>query len=232
MTASDSNHTQAVADECLRFFGEMSASISHEIRNKLAVINEKAGLLQDMAVAMQSGRAVDPNRMELQAKKIAEQIRHANRFVGILNRLAHSVDDTHAGIDLTELIDLAAELNHRKAAMAEVVIDPLESGEAVPVTTNPFLLENLIGVCIDIAIPRIDDSHTLTIATERTDDGGIIRFQHLDRVDDSDLRFGARDSAIGTISTILGASLATSNHRRDLVLTIRNLESHDSGSQP
>jgi C4-dicarboxylate-specific signal transduction histidine kinase len=232
MTTLNGDHSHAVADECLRFFGEMSASISHEIRNKLAVINEKAGLLQDMAVMMQSGREIDPDRMELQAKKIAEQIRHANRIVGVLNRLAHSVDDTHAGIDLTELVDLAAALHHRKASMAEVVIDPLESTEAVPVATDPFLLENLISVCFDIAIPRVDDSHTLTIATERIDDGGIVRFQHLERVDDFDLRFGARNSAIGTISTILGASLATSNHRRDLVLTIRNLESHDSGSQP
>lgn len=231
MTTVDREHSQAVTDECLRFFGEMSASISHEIRNKLAVINEKAGLVQDMALAMQSGRAIDPGRLELQAKKITEQIGHANRIVGILNRLAHSVDNTCAGIDLTELVDLAAALHHRKAAMAEVVIAPLESAEAVPVGTNPFLLENLIGACIDIAIPRIDDSRILTIAAERTDDGGIVRFQNLERVDDSDLGLGGDDSGIGIISAILGASIATSNDGRDLVLTIRNFESHDSGSQ-
>lgn len=232
MTALDGDHSHAVADECLRFFGEMSASISHEIRNKLAVINEKAGLLQDMAVMMQSGREIDPNRLELQAKKIAEQIRHANRIVGVLNRLAHSVDDNSAGIDLTELVDLAAALHHRKASMAEVVIDPLESVEAVPVATNPFLLQNLIGACIDIAIPHVDDSRVLTMTAEHTEDGAILRFRNLACADDLDIGFGGLDSGIGTISTILGARLAVSDLRSELVLTIKNCELRDNGSQP
>ncbi len=231
MTTVDGEHSKTLADACLRFFGEMSASISHEIRNKLAVINEKAGLIQDMAVVMQSGRAVDPGRLELQAKKIAEQVSQANRIVGVLNRLAHTVDNPCTKVDLIELVDLAAALHHRKAAMAEVVITPLESPEAVLVATNPFLLENLIGTCINIAIPRIDDSRTLIIAAERTDDGSIVRFQNLEKVEDSDLGLGSDDSGTQTISAILGASIATSNNRRDLVLTIRNFESHDSGSQ-
>jgi hypothetical protein len=36
----------------VRFFGEISASISHEIKNVLAIINENAGLLQDMVMMM------------------------------------------------------------------------------------------------------------------------------------------------------------------------------------
>ena len=34
--------------EGLRFFGKVNASISHEIRNALAVINENAGLIKDL----------------------------------------------------------------------------------------------------------------------------------------------------------------------------------------
>jgi hypothetical protein len=34
----------------LQFFGKMSASISHEIKNVMAIINENAGLLEDLTV--------------------------------------------------------------------------------------------------------------------------------------------------------------------------------------
>ena len=36
-----------IAREGFQFFGKMSASISHEIKNALAIINENAGLLED-----------------------------------------------------------------------------------------------------------------------------------------------------------------------------------------
>ncbi len=108
--------------DCLRFFGAMSASVSHEIRNKLAVINEKAGLVEDIAVAMKSGRVPDPERLETQARKIVEQVREANRIVRSLNRLAHSTDEAVATVDLSALVDLVIELYGRKAAMAQATI--------------------------------------------------------------------------------------------------------------
>ena len=43
---------QSIAREEMRFFGSVSAAISHEINNRFAVINEKAGLLQDLAGMM------------------------------------------------------------------------------------------------------------------------------------------------------------------------------------
>ena len=35
----------------IQFFGKMAASISHEIKNVLAIINENAGLLEDICLA-------------------------------------------------------------------------------------------------------------------------------------------------------------------------------------
>ena len=41
----------------LRFFGMMTASVSHEIKNVLAIINENAGLMSDLTqMMMKSGR--------------------------------------------------------------------------------------------------------------------------------------------------------------------------------
>ena len=46
-------------NESLRFFGKMNASISHELRNALAVINENAGLIKDLMIMTEKGHPLD-----------------------------------------------------------------------------------------------------------------------------------------------------------------------------
>ena len=41
------NQWDIIGGEGLQFFGKMSASISHEIKNVLAIINENTGLIED-----------------------------------------------------------------------------------------------------------------------------------------------------------------------------------------
>ena len=47
------NVTQAkIGETGLRFFGKINSSISHEMRNVLAIINENAGLMKDLMMKM------------------------------------------------------------------------------------------------------------------------------------------------------------------------------------
>ena len=231
MTATTAEHWRVISEESLRFFGEMSASVSHDIRNKLAVINEKAGLIQDIALAMKSGRSIDPDRLEVQAGKIIDQIRRANRIVGALSRLGHSVDARETRIDVAKLVGLVAELYERKASQAEITIDTTGLTDEVSVITSPFLLEDLIGACIDAALPRVDASRIMAIATEPSADGAIVRFQHLEGIDDSDARLGGEDTGARAMLTMLGGRLAADSQRGELVLEVRHCERYDSGSQ-
>ncbi len=232
MTTTDSDCWRSVSEEGLRFFGEMSASVSHEIRNKLAVINEKAGLVQDIALAMKSGRSIDPDRLDIQAGKIIEQVRKANRIVGAFNRLAHSVDASGIRIDLADLIGLVDELYGRKAAQAEITIDAAVSADSVSLITSPFLLEGLIGACIDAAMPRVDDSRIMTIAAESRSDGAVIRFQNLAGISESDTDLGGNGTGARAILTMLGGRVSADGRHGELVLELTNQEERDGGSQP
>lgn len=231
MTTTDSDCWKSVSEESLRFFGEMSASVSHEIRNKLAVINEKAGLVQDIALAVKSGRALDPDRLEMQAGKIIDQVRQANRVVGVLNRLAHSVDAPRIRIDLADLIGLMTELYERKTAQAEITISAVVSADPVSVITSPFLLAALIGACIDVAMPRVDDSRIMTIAAGAIADGAAIRFQNLTGIEESDLEFGGQDTGARAMLEMLGGRLAADRQLGEFVLEISNCAGPDGGSQ-
>jgi len=231
-TTTDPVCWKSVSEEGLRFFGEMSASVSHEIRNKLAVINEKAGLVQDIALAMKSGRSIDPDRLELQAGKIIEQIRKANQIVGALNRLAHSIDATGIRIDLADLIGLVVELYGRKTAQAEITIDAAVPAGSVSLITSPFLLQDLIGACIDLSIPRVDESRIVTIVAESCPGGAVIRFRHLAGIGESDIDLGGNREGARAILAMLGGRLSADGRRGELVLELTNQDERDVGSQP
>jgi len=54
-----------------QFFGKISASISHEIKNVLAVLNENAGLLEDLVLMAEKGAPFNQER----AKSLAGSMR-------------------------------------------------------------------------------------------------------------------------------------------------------------
>lgn len=231
MTDPTAEHWSAISGEGLRFFGGISASVSHEIRNKLAVINEKAGLVQDIALAMKTGRPIDPDRLEVQAGKIKDQVSQANEIVGALSRLGHSTDATRARIDVADLVGLVVKLYGRKSSQAEITIDTSGLTDGVSVSSNPLLLECLVGACIDIALPRVDASRNMAISSEPGGDGVILRFQHLEGVDDSDVEFGGEDSGARAVLTVLGGRLEADCQRGELVLEVKDHGPSNSGSQ-
>jgi hypothetical protein len=48
----------------------MTASISHEIKNVMAIINESAGLLEDYSLMAEKGMPIDPERLKVYLKEL------------------------------------------------------------------------------------------------------------------------------------------------------------------
>ena len=65
---------KAAGDEGILFFGKVSASVSHEIKNVLAIINESAGLLEDFSLMAEQGIALDPVRLRTLSENIRKQV--------------------------------------------------------------------------------------------------------------------------------------------------------------
>ena len=109
--------SQAMAAEGVRFFGEISASISHEIKNVLAIINENAGLLQDMVMMIEKGMPLSPERLSGLAQSMARQVKRGDRIVKDMNRFAHSADHPSETVDIGEVIHFICVLAARLIAM-------------------------------------------------------------------------------------------------------------------
>ena len=166
----------------LQFFGKMCASISHDIKNVLAVINENAGLLEDFCLMAEKGRPIDPARLKRLAGDIQEQIRRGDRIVTGMNRFAHSADAPSMDVDLSELTDLLAALALRFAAARGVQVHVKRPRGAVRITTAPFVLLNLMWLCLDEAMAFAGPERTVELAAEDSADGACLRFCRIQRL--------------------------------------------------
>jgi C4-dicarboxylate-specific signal transduction histidine kinase len=214
---------QAIAREEMRFFGEVSAAISHEINNRMAVINEKAGLLTDLSIMMAQGKEIDVGRFELQSKKIVEQVRLAKETVRNLNRFAHSVDVQQTRIDVAEMLEFVVALYARKAASAEATLFLAESPGSVTISSNPFFLEALIGRAIDVALSRIDDGKTVNIGVEATGEFLRMRFGGLAGLTEP-IEFPETHQGVPALLECLGARYRSEPDGTALLLEIPDQE--------
>ena len=164
----------------LRFFGTMTASISHEIKNVMAIINESAGLLEDYSLMAEKGMPIDPERLRVVSDRVANQIRRANGIATNLNGLAHSVDEFRKSVDIRETLALAVGLTGRFADMRSVILDFQPPSDFPAVITSPFHLLNLIWQVLDFAMDASGTGKTVGLTFEAGPTSVKIRFMGIE----------------------------------------------------
>jgi len=170
----------SLGESGLQFFGKVSASIAHEIKNILAIINENAGLLEDLTFAAQKGTAIDPDRLNRVCRQFSKQILRADEIVKNMSRFAHSVDRFEVQVDLHELAVLVGNLAGRPAAMRKlsIIVEPLAT--PIILKNNPFLMQNLIWLSLESAFGATKAGGTLRLAAERNDGRISLRIGGID----------------------------------------------------
>jgi len=165
--------------EGLRFFGQATASISHELRNALAIVNESAGLLSDFCEMAEEGRPLERERLESLAQKITAQIRRADGIVKDLNLLAHSVDEQVKQVELGAILKLMVALSRRSASMRSIGLEFLPPPRPLMIKTNPFLLKNLIWLCLGFAMDVAGDGRQVELTGQETQGGAQVKMTRL-----------------------------------------------------
>lgn len=159
----------AFSQDDLAFFGRMTANVSHEFKNRLATINEKAGLLADLTTMAEQGtRSLDTARVKTIANDIARQVETANTACLRLNRFAHTADVPVRREDLNELLLLIARLSERQAMIAGIEIN-VESCPKVEIDVNPFLFQQLVYRCLKWGMDHAS-SRTISLGIEQKGD--------------------------------------------------------------
>ncbi|MBW2251358.1 MAG: HAMP domain-containing histidine kinase, partial [Deltaproteobacteria bacterium] len=155
----------------LQFFGRMSASVTHEIKNVLAIINENAGLLEDIVLMAEKGLDVSPERLQRMARTVGAQVGRADAVVKMMNHFSHSIDHFVEPVDLTQVAEDVCDLFDRLLQMREVTLETIASPAPVVVTASRFYLQNLLWCCLDWATRSRSEKRTISLAPEEMDNG-------------------------------------------------------------
>ncbi|WP_319543073.1 sensor histidine kinase [uncultured Pseudodesulfovibrio sp.] len=156
--------------EGLQFFGRVSASVSHEIKNVFAVINEAAGLIEDLTLMAERGIPLQPERLKSAANSIQGQIRRGDSIIKNMNAFAHSTDEDVREVNLVEILGLTTALATRLADMRQI---RLTMGDCEPVSqsANPFDLMQLLHSSIAAAVENMDAGDSLVVSVKPVNGG-------------------------------------------------------------
>jgi len=187
---------------CLEAFAGISAMVSHDLKNTLAIINENAGLLDDLALMAGESAGVPSERVQGVAAKIAQQVVRSNTIIKNLNRFAHSGDAPVARAAVGELMELMAALTARRAAMRNLTVS-VECDVGHQVELALFRLEALVYLILVMLYSKAAAASTITVGSRQSSGEMVLRFQ-VDWAEGESFE-GLVDSRVGTLLQALNA---------------------------
>lgn len=195
--------------EHVRFFGAISASVSHEMNNVFSILEQVNGLLEDQLYAMQTGAELDPAKLESIQERIQAQIDRGVGIVHELNRFSHTVDERTSAWDVNEMLGTVQLLYGRFANLKTLtlIVEPFHG--TMLIDKNLFLVEKLLyhvlRAILDSDVTENSDI-TLTVGAQDKRANFIFWYQA-----DSDLTADAIRSlpAVPELLDALQADIAT-----------------------
>ncbi len=148
---------------CVQVFAKVVASISHEVKNVLAIINENGGLLEDIILMCEPGQGVPPDHIKSATTTISSQVQRANRIMKNCNRLAHLGDRTIAEEPIAEILELMAALAKRQADMKNIIISG-EYDADIRITAPMLPFASLVYLLFRAIIDAGQNDSTITVS--------------------------------------------------------------------
>ncbi|MGD2096804.1 MAG: hypothetical protein PVG35_04440 [Desulfobacterales bacterium] len=165
------NHTTDFGNnDDLTFFGKVNASISHELKNSMAIISEAAGLLQDLTEMSVKGQKMEPEMLKSCSDDIIEEIQRSFTIIKQMNVFSHSVDDPVRTVNLLDLINLMAALSKFLSFASKIRFDPIPEEGSV-VLTCPFRLQNLIYQALIFAFKSVGPNGQIAVGLQPQPNG-------------------------------------------------------------
>ena len=152
----------------IAFMGKVTASLSHEIKNTLAIINESAGLMGDLLGKDAPEDWPAYSRLTNLLASIEEQVQRSADIVKRLNQFAHSMDKSLADLDLNETVRQTAILAQRFATLRRVNLETQLASNPLYLQSDPFRLLYVIFGFIERAINCSPRESEVSVQTEQS----------------------------------------------------------------
>ena len=196
------------------FMGKVTASLSHEIKNTLAIINESAGLMGDLLRKDAPEDWPSFSRFNDLLVSIEEQVQRSADIVKRLNQFAHSMDKSLADVDLNETVRQTVLLAQRFATLRRVNLETQLASKPLPIQSDPFRLLYVIFGFIERAINCSPKEAEVLVMTAQS--GEMFQVMVTDR--------GTVE--VDTIRTLISAGLSAEGEQgeSDLAILAQTIE--------
>lgn len=145
---------QAQAGRELDFFGAVTASATHEIKNHLAVINEQSNLILEILDMTHQGHPPDLEHLQDLSNRVVARVAQADQVVRRLNAFAHSAEAKRDRSELSQALELMVLFYGRLAALKGVTLErePGPASEGVQIKARPIVLQQVIWAALQSVV--------------------------------------------------------------------------------
>jgi hypothetical protein len=145
------------------FMGKITAGITHEFKNVLAIIKESSGLMGDLLELCDGDTFAYRDKFINALSTIQGQLTRGVELAIRLNRFAHSTDEAKATVDLNEAVDLIVSLCERFARLVGVKIEVKPNDRTLSIVTNPLQLQMVLYSCLECCWEQMPNGGAVTV---------------------------------------------------------------------
>jgi signal transduction histidine kinase len=156
------------------FFGKITAGITHEIKNVLAIIQESSGLMEDIIAVTPDETFPHKDKFKTSLKRILNQIDRGVDITTRLNKFAHSPDHCPASLDLNEITEEMVLLASRFARLKNVVLESSPSEPPLTIKSDPVCLEMALFESIEILLNVIGSAGKIMLSPRKIQDKFVL----------------------------------------------------------
>ncbi|MCP3941727.1 MAG: hypothetical protein GY710_09640 [Desulfobacteraceae bacterium] len=164
-------------DDATAFFGQVTASTTHEIQNVLAIIKENAGLMEDILLMNPDNLPTLLENLKRCIGKTKEQAYRGVDLTSGLNAFAHTTDTFLAPVNVYEIIKNLIFLTKRFFLQKGIKLALTDCNCPPSIMTDPVLFQKILWMCLKCLTETMDLNTNIIITILTPDTGNKIEFR-------------------------------------------------------
>jgi C4-dicarboxylate-specific signal transduction histidine kinase len=159
------------------FMGRITAGVTHEMKNVLAIIRESAGLMEDLLRLAKDDSFPAREKFLKSLSRIGDQVNRGVELSNALNQFAHGPDQPFATVDMNRLIEQLVFLCQRFALSKRITLKSAAHDQPLLFRCEVMATQMTIFRGIDLFLNSLDQGAILTIRpTAREDNKVAVEF--------------------------------------------------------
>ena len=164
------------SSDSTRFMGKVTAGVTHDLQNVLAIIKETAGLLEDILLMNRDAGLPFFEKFNKALGTIKAQSTRGAQLTTTLNQFAHTPDKDEKTPDIYHTVQMLVHLTERKHKTLNVDIHVDKPEIPLKVASKGMALEMALLAAVDALIECYEKDFSIHISVKHLDNAINISF--------------------------------------------------------